>query len=128
MTELISQIRLAKGSIKNAKKVPAPQIQAAAPNVIYILNSINSCWEKLQKYYALIDESPVYAAAIALNPEHKLDYFKINWEDHLNWIKQTEESIEDLWRIMYKDCANSIEGKTAVNHAVDSSLFLPSRL
>ena len=92
---------------------------------MYILKCINSCWAKLQKYYALTDESLVYDAAIALNPEYKLDYFKMNWEEHEDWIKYTEEGVENLWRIIYKNYANSTEVETIVKaRTLDSGLFL----
>jgi hAT family C-terminal dimerisation region len=126
VAESVGQTRPAKRSGKKAKEAPQTRRKPVAPDVMHISNCVNSCWAKLRKYYALMDESPVYAAAIVLNPEHKLDYFKINWDDRPDWIEQTEVSIEDLWRTMYKDCANPMEAETAANRAVDSSLYLPT--
>ena len=71
-----------------------------------------------------MDESPVYAAVIVLNPEYKFDYFKANQEEHQDWIEHAEESVEDLWHTMYKDCATSTEAETTAKRALDSGLFL----
>jgi hypothetical protein len=68
-----------------------------------------------------MDESPVYAASITLHPEHKLDYFKTNWEQHLEWIALAEKAVQDLWLTMYKDSA---EPKS--ERHLDSGLFLPT--
>ncbi len=117
-------MKSAKRSGRNAKE--AVQKKPSTPDIVHISNYINSCWAKLQKYYALTDESPVYAAAIVLNPEYKFDYFKVNQEEHQDWIEHTEESIKDLQHTMYKDYATSTEAKTAAKRALDSSLFLPT--
>ena len=116
-------MRPAKRSGRNAKE--AIQKKSSTPDIMHISKCINSCWAKLRKYYVLTDESPVYAAIIALNPEYKLDYFKTNWEEHEDWIEHTEEGVENLWRIMYKNCANSTEVETIVKaRTLDSGLFL----
>lgn len=120
-----------KKSVRNAKKAAQKAQKAVeecdAPDIAYISSCIYNCWEKLRKYYELMDQSPVYAAAVVLNPEHKLDYFKTNWEQHPEWIAHAEESVEDLWLTLYKDCANSAEDEaTRAEHGQSSGLFLPT--
>jgi hypothetical protein len=127
VTESIAQTKPAKKSTRKVKEaVQQPVNECATTDIMHISTCINNCWAKLRKYYRLMDQSPVYAAAIVLNPEHKLDYFKTNWEGYPEWIAQAEESVEDLWLTMYKDSANSAEtGTTAVND-LNSGLFLPT--
>jgi hypothetical protein len=114
-----------KKSARNAKKaIQKPIAGLDEPDIVHISTCIDSCRAKLMKYYKLMDRSPVYAAAVVLNPELKWDYFKTNWEQHPDSIIQTKESVEDLWLTMYKDSANSAE--TGPEHGLDSSLFLPT--
>ena len=114
-----------KKSIRNGKKgVQKPIEGRDASDTVHISTCIDSCWAKLRKYYRLMDQSPVYAAAVVLNPEHKWDYFKINWEQHPEWITQAEESVENLWLTMYKDSASSAEAE--FKHDLNSGLFLPT--
>jgi hypothetical protein len=59
-----------QGPADTTKAYNTPESEITA-----ISNSIDSCWAKLQKYYKLIDQSPVYTAAVVLNPQHKWHYF-----------------------------------------------------
>ena len=36
---------------------------------------INTAWLKLEKYFKLVNRSPLYTAAIALHPAWRLEYF-----------------------------------------------------
>ena len=42
----------------------------------YYTNCLNHGFTKLSDYYTKIDESPYYAAAVALHPCQKFDYFE----------------------------------------------------
>jgi hypothetical protein len=71
---------------RSARKAKMPKKAAQKPikdydvsDIAHISTCIDSCWAKLRKYYQLLDQSPVYAAAVILNPEHKWDYFKKSW-------------------------------------------------
>jgi hAT family protein len=112
-------------STKSAKKaVQKPIEEYDTPGTSYLSSCINGSWMKLRKYYRLMDQSPVYTAAVVLNSEHKWDYFRTNWEQHPEWIAQAEKSVEDLWLIMYRDSANSTEAEH--EHGQHSSIFLPT--
>ena len=41
-----------------------------------ILSSINASWAKIDKYYNLTEETPVYTVAVVLNPLFKWEYFE----------------------------------------------------
>jgi hypothetical protein len=45
----------------------------------YYTHCLNHGFDKLSEYYTKIDESPYYAAAIALHPCKKFDYFEKTW-------------------------------------------------
>jgi len=55
-----------------------------------MITAINNAWALLDKYYNKVDETPVYASAIALNPEMKLQWFREEWEERPNWISGAE--------------------------------------
>jgi hypothetical protein len=119
-----TQTKQAKKPTKKGKgTAQKPSNDCVATDVVQISTCINNCWTKLRKYYTLTDQSPVYAAAVVLNPEHKLDYFKSNWEEFPDWVQQTERNVEDLWLTMYKDSANSVEVDTRGEKASGSRLL-----
>lgn len=111
----------AKRSTRKKAPLDPPEELDAPEN---IASCIDSSWAKLRKYYELMDRSPVYAAAVVLNPQLKWDYFKMNWKEHPDWIAQAEKSVEDLWFTMYKDSADSAEAEA--ENGLNSGLFLPT--
>ena len=94
-------------------------------DIKHISTAINNCWAKLRKYHRLMAQSPAYAAAIVLNPEHKLDYFENHWKEHPEWIGEAEKSVEDLWLTMYKDSSEPEKASTQASAAKNASLFHP---
>jgi hypothetical protein len=55
---------------------------------------INSGWSKLVKYYEKTSDSPVYVAALVLNPAYKWEYIEKTWEQ--TWIQGARESVVTL--------------------------------
>jgi hypothetical protein len=53
---------------------------------------INTAWLKLEKYFKLVDRSPLYVAAIALHPAWRLEYFEDKWADRPNSIKAAKKT------------------------------------
>ena len=45
----------------------------------YFKEAINNAWVKLDEYYTRMDESPVYAASVALNPSQMWHYMEEKW-------------------------------------------------
>jgi hypothetical protein len=65
---------------------------------------INNAWIKLREYYQLLDDSPIYAASLVLNPAIKERHFDRNWRGGLeSWIPKTKEDIQTFWSAEYKD-------------------------
>jgi hypothetical protein len=57
---------------------------------------INSGWQKLEKYYSKTDESPVYTAAIILNPMQKEAYINRFWRPL--WVDRAKAAVKKLWQ------------------------------
>jgi hAT family C-terminal dimerisation region len=112
---------------KRSKKTKGAQgsvNECATNDITHISTGVNNCWEKLCKYYELMDSSPVYAAAVVLNPQNKWDYFEMSWRDNPEWIARAEESVEELWLTMYKDSRNPAKAQSTTKNA-PADLFHP---
>ena len=62
----------------------------------------NAGWAKMDKYYNMTYDTPVYAAAIVLNPSNKWEYFENEWKDHPNWLATTKSAVKGFWDIKYR--------------------------
>ena len=63
----------------------------------HLITSIKLAWDKLNKYYSLIDNNTVLYAAVALHPGMKFEYFEVNWAEHPEWIVNVRQKVQDLW-------------------------------
>jgi hypothetical protein len=70
----------------------------------YFTVGIETGWQKLQKYYDLTDQSPIYRAAIVLHPASKEFYFEEKWANHKDWIKAMKQAVKGLFQ-QYADAA-----------------------
>ena len=113
-----------KGKRAGQSRKPNDQPEILDSDVI--AGCIDSCWAKLRKYYRFMQQSPVYAAAVVLNPEHKWKFFSKNWRQHSDWIEEAEENVMDLWESMYKGHDDSA-GVDAQAAGLDTGLFRPAR-
>jgi hypothetical protein len=64
--------------------------------------NINLGWEKLEKYYTLLDETPIYYTALALHPAYRWGYFESTWECHPEWVKRAKDMVQEVWDTEYK--------------------------
>jgi hypothetical protein len=64
---------------------------------------------KLDKYFDLLDNSPLYYAAVILHPGRKFEYFEDKWGayDDGKWVKKVKKSFEKLFN-EYADKAAAI--------------------
>lgn len=69
-----------------------------------LATAIHAAWLKVEKYYAAIDNTPVYYAAVMLNPTLKAHYFYQIWtaDSQSGWTAVTIQKVRDMWRIGYK--------------------------
>jgi hypothetical protein len=78
----------------------------------------NSGWSKLDKYYCLTEETPIYVAALVLNPRHKWAYINATGR-----IKKSEKIIKELWDA-YKPQDTDMAPSQTVTQAETSNQFL----
>jgi hAT family C-terminal dimerisation region len=70
----------------------------------FLSTSVNLAWSKLDDYYKLIDNTPIYAAALFLHPRHQWGYFKQRWNTKLlrSYQKSTQQAIRRLYEDQYR--------------------------
>ena len=68
----------------------------------HIRTCINNCWGKLDEYYQLLDDLPVYSAALALNPGQKLAFIETRWAHKPGWIRDAKKKIKKDWETLWK--------------------------
>ncbi|KAM0742766.1 hypothetical protein ACQRIT_002943 [Beauveria bassiana] len=66
---------------------------------------INLAWEKLDKYYCKLDETPIYYAALALHPAYRWDWFTDHWAEHPEWVDKAKHMVQDVWGRSYANLA-----------------------
>jgi hypothetical protein len=59
-------------------------IAADYPDPKHFKININLGWQKLNKYYTILDETPIYYMALALHPAYRWGWFKKHWGKHPN--------------------------------------------
>jgi len=59
----------------------------------------NLGWQKLDEYYARLDQSPIFCAAVVLHPHQKWRWFEKHWTGRKGRIDQAKLSFEQLWRV-----------------------------
>jgi hypothetical protein len=65
-----------------------------------MVHSIEMGWFILNKYYMLIDETTVVAAALLLDPSKWKSYSEQNWPS--KWHERTVTTSQALWADRYK--------------------------
>jgi len=65
-----------------------------------IFINLRAAWAKLDKYYGMLDHSPMYYASCCLHPYYK-NYCANSWRDKPSWILSNEGALQALW-IQYK--------------------------
>lgn len=69
----------------------------------FLGTAINTGLSLAQKYYKLITENPVYAAAVVLNPTQKWNYFDAKWTEKEKRLQVAsyKETLQDTWVTQY---------------------------
>jgi hypothetical protein len=67
--------------------------------------AINNAWKKLNDYYTLLDDSPVYTAALVLHPGHNWQYIEEKWGEarRTSWIRAAKTSVKQFFDQGWKD-------------------------
>ncbi|KAG7408597.1 putative AC transposase [Fusarium oxysporum f. sp. rapae] len=64
-----------------------------------MVHSIEMGWFILDKYYALVESTPVYAAAMLLDPSKRKHYLLQNWPEE--WHQKTIDAAYSIWQKEY---------------------------
>lgn len=59
----------------------------------YYRAGVLAAWSKINTYYELTDQSPIYRMAIALHPAYQFEYFREKWWKREDWIKTAEKEL-----------------------------------
>ncbi|KAL3954476.1 hypothetical protein ACCO45_010039 [Purpureocillium lilacinum] len=59
----------------------------------YYSAGVLAAWSKINTYYELTDESPIYRMAIALHPAYQFEYFREKWWKREDWIKSAQTEL-----------------------------------
>ena len=62
---------------------------------------INRCWQKFDTYYTKIDSSPLYTAALILNPKRRTNYIKRYWSE--KWQNNVLLNVKNFWEKYRKE-------------------------
>jgi hypothetical protein len=67
--------------------------------------SINNAWIKLNEYYTLLGQSPLFAASIILNPDLGLQWLEANWTspEQLQWLRDAKDGIKNYFERWYSN-------------------------
>jgi hypothetical protein len=58
---------------------------------------INLAWEKLDKYYKLLNETLIYYAVLALHPAYRWNWFQKIWRKKPEWVTIAKKMILEVW-------------------------------
>ena len=83
----------------------------------FLATAINSALTLAQKYFKLISETPVYSAALLLNPTQKWEYFDSKWQDNEKQVQAQEyrKVLQDIWLKQYKKDSSSSQPRDIID-------------
>ncbi|CCE34842.1 uncharacterized protein CPUR_08781 [Claviceps purpurea 20.1] len=68
-------------------------------------------WSKLDKYYGLLDDSPLYATAVLLNPcLGGITFLEKRWSTPAQkiWLQEAKSNVSSYWKRWYRDSAANV--------------------
>ena len=78
------------------------QLASEIPDAEHFRININLGWEKLNKYYSRLDETPIYYTALALHPAFRWGYFENEWKDNTKWVMKAKQMVREVWESNYR--------------------------
>lgn len=105
---------------------PGPDDKATRESRRHLKTSIDNCWGKLDEYYQLLDDLPVYGAALALNPSQKFAFIEDKWSERPQWIEDAKKNIKQQWETGWKGrhIAPS-QQETAIKAPIEYNMPIP---
>jgi hypothetical protein len=82
--------------------------------------SINNCWSKLDEYYTLLGQSPLYPAAVILHPRWNVSWLEANWtsREQLVWLRDAKKSVRGYFELHYPPNEPPDPVKTVIGKAM----------
>ncbi|KAK2468558.1 hypothetical protein H9L39_19717 [Fusarium oxysporum f. sp. albedinis] len=82
--------------------------------------SINNCWSKLDEYYSLLGQSPLYLAAVILHPRWNVSWLEANWTSHeqLVWLRDAKNSVREFFEQQYPRKEQPEAARTMIGKAM----------
>ncbi|EGU71753.1 hypothetical protein FOXB_17738, partial [Fusarium oxysporum f. sp. conglutinans Fo5176] len=81
--------------------------------------SIKNCWSKLDEYYSLLGQSPLYPAAVILHPRWNVSWLEAKWtsDEQLVWLRDAKNSVREFFEQHYPreeqpETSRTVTGKT----------------
>jgi hypothetical protein len=62
-----------------------------------LATGVNLAWKKLDQYYQMTDQSPVYVAAVVLHPAYTWKWLRSEWKNRQDWITISEAAVRNFW-------------------------------
>ncbi|KAI8402177.1 hypothetical protein FOFC_17482 [Fusarium oxysporum] len=78
------------------------QLASEIPDAEHFRINVNLGWEKLNKYYSRLDETPIYYTALALHPAFRWGYFENEWKDNTKWVMKAKQMVREVWESNYR--------------------------
>ncbi|KAG7423080.1 Zinc finger BED domain-containing protein DAYSLEEPER [Fusarium oxysporum f. sp. raphani] len=95
----------------------------------YLRIGCNLGWMKLDKYYTLTEDSPVYLAALVLHPAFRWPSVESQWADHPDWLERGKIAVRELleeYRKLPVEQDTIPEQPTAARKTTDLDDFMAS--
>ncbi|WKT54000.1 Lysophospholipase, catalytic domain [Fusarium oxysporum f. sp. vasinfectum] len=82
--------------------------------------SIKNCWSKLDEYYSLLGQSPLYPAAVILHPRWNVSWLEANWTSHeqLVWLRDAKNSVREFFEQQYPRKEQTEAARTMIGKAM----------
>ena len=89
------------GHVCSTYTTPTAQLVSRISNLAaderrYMRTCINNAWVKLNEYYTLLAESPLYAASVILHPGLGISFLEANWTStvQLTWLRDAKHQLK----------------------------------
>lgn len=117
---------LLKHILDKRQQYSVVQGEAESESRRHIRTSIENCWAKLDDYYKLLDDLPVYMGALVLHPGYKLAFIEKIWAGKRIWLENARKSVKRLWETGWKGRHSAFEPNTppdeSTNALIDATL------
>ena len=86
----------------------------------YLAINLRAAWAKISEYYAKLDNSPAYYAAIILYPYYKT-YCDTVWSDKPEWLVANNRNFRALWQL-YSASPRKVRRPDVLTSDIDNAI------